>query len=202
MSNQPSGKAVFLVLLVGVLGFGALAAYVKSSPRAQRVPDELRKASPDQSQPARPGRRTDEQTRHARQAPRYQIASLVGENVQLTGAPVKVPSGADAKLQLINATLRALEIADGAKALGVSLENHVAVISFNEAFVNRGYGSMEEANLIKAVQMVLGQFPDVQKVRFMQEGQPIASIGEHFDLNADLPVIRPGQDSPSTPSEG
>ena len=92
---------------------------------------------------------------------------------------------------------------DGAKALGVEVRDHVAVVRYDET-VAKGMGSMEEGGFLRALQVGFGQFEDVDAVRVEAGGKPLES--GHVDLGEPLPVIRPGQtepegEDPSKPSE-
>jgi len=183
-----------MLLLVGAMGAVAVAAYVQSTPDARRVPDDLRKPEPaaqvsktNDAEPtaARPHRQ-DSSPRRPDQTS-LMVPTLDGQNVVLRAASDGPSRGEDPKVFVANAALRAVKV-DGARALGVQVKDGVAVIDFNPA-LEQGFGSMEEGTLIKALQMGMGQFKDVDKVQIMVEGKPIESLG-HFELTDPLPVIR------------
>ncbi len=59
---------------------------------------------------------------------------------------------------------------------------------------------MEEGYLIKAIQMALGQFKDIDKFQIIVDGKAVDSLG-NIDLSKPVDVIRPGQKSDSNSSE-
>jgi hypothetical protein len=193
-------------MLLAALGVGVFATYVQLSPAAQRVPDAIRRTD----KPSVEIRQSDRGTRHTRRGPTVDVqsepglvvATLDGENVKLV--PLKAPSKEEKPIVYVaNHTLQNLKVA-GARALGVEIKERVALIDFNPA-LDEGFGSMEEANLIKALQMSLGQFKEIDAFQLRIEGETLDSLG-HFELDTPVKVIRPGKSEPdealsTTPSE-
>jgi hypothetical protein len=130
------------------------------------------------------------------------VATLDGDKLKLV--PLKAASKGEKPIVYVtNHVLRNLKVA-GARAIGVEVKERVALIDFNPA-LTEGFGSMEEANLIKALQMSLGQFKEIDSFQVVIEGQVLDSLG-HFEIDSPVPVIRPGKPvsdeaSSTTPSE-
>ncbi len=191
-----------MLFLMGALGFGVFAAYISKTPQAARVPNELRRDRPTPvvkhedrtSQPTK----DDQGTKPT--AETYYIPKVSGETVKLGDAAPEVPAGEDAKKFLGNETLKAFNLGDGPAVLGVDVRDHIAVLDMNQAFVDHGYGSSQEGQLVEAMQIVYGQFPDVEKIQFMCNGQPIDSLG-HLELSAPLPVEHSSKGSGPKPPE-
>ena len=205
MSKNKGGRAAILLVLIGGLGVGSLAYYVKTTPHASRVPDEIRVVKPPKDEVAsRP---------HEVEAPKPKeiVRSAEAETVRLpvfgddiadmalAAKETPVPGGGDA-MRFV--ALRIAEAAhlDGARVLGVDVRDHVAFVGYNDA-VQKGMGSMEEGAFLKALQIGFGQFSAVDKVAVEVNGHPLES--GHVDLSEPLPVIRPGEKAaPSeTPAE-
>lgn len=83
----------------------------------------------------------------------------------------------------------------GTRILSVSVDNQgLATADFSSEFQKNFSGSdTEEAQAITSVLTTLGQFPNVQNVQFMVDGQKIAQLGGTQDLSDPLPVVRRAQ---------
>lgn len=194
-TSSISNKGVFMVLLCAALGLGALATYVTSTPSATHVPPELRKT------PVAPTPSTVQNTDKPSAAP---IATeeptslrppLINGQMVSLGASEPIPYGTKPAVFAANEALRAAHVIE-ARALGVDLQNGVALIDFNSA-IRDGVGSEQEASFIEAMQRALGQIPTIQKFLITVEGKPIDSLG-HFEISTPIDVIRPDQASAST----
>lgn len=70
---------------------------------------------------------------------------------------------------------------------GVTVENGLAVVDFDGAFVkNFVGGSTGEEFLIGSVVDTLTNFPEVKQVRFLVDGQEIETLSGHMDLSTPL----------------
>jgi hypothetical protein len=127
------------------------------------------------------------------------VPGLEGAEVKLAAPVSPTPEGVDAKAHLVTETFKALGIPEG-RALKCEVKDKVAIIDVNAAFVEHGYGSTEEGNVVKALQLALGQYPDVERFQLLQEGQPI-ELG-HLDLSQPIVVTRAGSPAESKPSAG
>jgi hypothetical protein len=84
----------------------------------------------------------------------------------------------------------------GTKVLAVSIDNKtgLATANFSSEFQeNFPTGDTQEAQVITSVLSTLGQFPNVQNVQFLVDGQKVSSLGGTQDIDEPLPVIRPDQ---------
>lgn len=189
--NSPAGKSVAAVLLLTVVGVGGLAAYVGLNPKAAHVTSSTPPAAPDVSV------RTQPDAERQPQAPAagltLLVPSVVENDVKLGKEADQPPSGVAPEVSLINQTLGALQV-DGARALGIEVKERVAMVSFNPG-IEKGYGTIEEGHLIKALRMALGQFKDIDKFQLLVEGKVVDSLG-NIDLTTPVPVLRPGQADP------
>jgi hypothetical protein len=185
-------------MIVALCGAGVFAGYVRYAPFAAHVPASLRQPPPDVSIDEKPTHEED----HAAPSSKTDdllVPSVVNDEVKLVNPVGAIPSDVKPEVFVVNATLAALSI-DKAKALGVDIKGRIAYVDFNPA-IQKGYGTIEEGNLIKSLQMVLGQFKDIDKFQIIVEGQPIDTIGGNISLSNPLEVIRPGQEQAPTTSE-
>lgn len=208
MSDHKGGRAAILLILVGGLGVGSLAYYVKNTPEARRVPDAVRVVrKPEKPEPTAtpvvaeaPKPRPAEATKPVEtDTVRLPVFGDDLSDMDLAKDETPVPSG-DAMKFVADRIVSAAHF-DGTRVLAVDVRDHVAFVSFNDA-VERGMGSMQEGAFLKAFRIGFGQFTGVDKVSLEAGGHPLES--GHIDLNEPMPVIRPGEKAAPepTPSEG
>jgi len=186
---------------IALLGVGVFAAYVKLTPSAAHVAPDIRKPEPLVHHERPKGPSVEVQSSSAQE---FKIPVLHGENVSLDKSAGKAPSGVKPMVFVATETLKQLKI-DGAKAIGVDVKDRNALVDFNPA-LDKGYGSMEEGQLIKSLQWALGQFPEIDTFQIVIDGQVKTTLGQ-LDLTDPIPVTRPDgksavPDSETTPSEG
>ena len=174
-------------MLVSMLGAGVFAGYVRFSPHASHVVADQKHSEPDVTVTEKPDE--PETKKPAASTTTLLIPAIVKNDIQLGKELGTPPDGVRPEVFLVNATLQSLQI-DGARAVGIDVHNHVAMLDLNPA-TQKGYGTIEEGYLIKALQMALGQFKDINKFQVVIEGKPIDSFG-NIDLSAPLDVIRSG----------
>lgn len=174
------------------MGLSALGYYVVNTPNAARVPDEIRR-QPSEAPPAIEKPATPSAAKAT-----VVLPFIRNEKVVMNDTSVTVPTGVNPKLFLGNEILIGLEI-PGAKVLGVEVKSGVAAIDFNRG-IEKGYGSMQESQLVESFQLGFGQFAEIDSIQLFVEGKPIESLG-HLELNAPLPVIRGEQLNPANSSE-
>jgi len=186
-SNSPAGKSVLAILLITMLGAGVLAGYVHFSPQAAHVTVDQRSSEPDVTIRSTPSRAVpiEKSSQHLS----LFVPTVVSNDVSLSKPAADAQEGVRPEVDLVNQTLQSLQI-EGARAVGLDLQGHVAKVDFNSA-IQKGYGTIEEGYLIKALQMALGQFPEISKFQIVVEGKAIDSLG-NIDLSAPIDVIRPG----------
>lgn len=74
------------------------------------------------------------------------------------------------------------------RLLGLEIDEDLAVVDFSAEFRdNFAGGAEDEALTIGAVLKTLGQFPEIKRVKFLVEGQPLDSLG-HLDLSGPQEV--------------
>lgn len=196
MSSQ---KAAIVLVLAGSLGVGALAYYVKNTPNASHVPDEIRVVDTTKhSKPAKPETKPEVTVTAASSTVRLPVFGGEISDMGLAKEETQVPGGGDAMKFVAQKIAESAQI-DGARVLGVDVRDHVAIVNYNEA-IGKGMGSMEEGAFIRALQVGFGQFTQIDKVTVEKEGEPLVS--GHVDLSEPLPVIRPGATSSSSEEPG
>ena len=185
-AKNGNGPMVGLVA-VGVLGLGALAAYVKFSD-ANRVPDDLRRVPNLQNSAAA---NSDQDSKVELITPRRD-----GTDLELGKHESDVPSGEDPRIFALNHFLRESKIADPkAKAIGIQVKDAVAFVDVTPEF-EQSYGSLDEEAMLKGLTATLAQFKEIEKVQFLVEGKPVATLG-NVDLSEPIPV-RTTRDSDSS----
>jgi len=196
-SNSGGGKGILALMLLALLGAGVFAAYVKMVPAASRVPADMRRSEPGVSVDV-----TSIKTKPVESHPSSQdvllVPAVVEKEVKLGNPVGPVPQGVRPEVFLLNETLASLTI-DNARALSIDMKGSVAVVNFNAA-LQKGYGSIEEGNLIRALQLALGQFKGITHFKVTVEGKSIDTLG-NIELSAPIEVIRPGQASQSNSDE-
>jgi len=192
-NNSPAGKSVVAILLLTVLGAGVLAAYVRLNPKAAYLPRAEASTGPDVSIQANSANQV--QSPPAAAASELLVPSVIKNEVKLDKPAGQPPEGVAPEVFLINETLTSLQV-DGARALGIDVKDHLAIVSCNPG-IQKGYGTMEEGYLIKALSMALGQFKDIDKFQLAVEGKIVDSLG-NIDLTTPVDVIRPGQSAVTT----
>lgn len=199
MIKSVGNRAAILFILVGGIGAGTLAYYVKSTPRAAHVPQEIRVV--EEPKDSTPAPRPTPQPEETKEPPKASVADTVrlpvfGDEIsdmELAKQTTPVPDGQDARTFIATRIAEAAHI-DGARVLGIDVRDHVAFVNYNDA-VEKGMGSMEEGAFLRALQIGFGQFTDIDKVAIESEGKPLES--GHVDLSDPLPVVRPGQKEPA-----
>lgn len=74
--------------------------------------------------------------------------------------------------------------------LSLTIENGVATVDFSDDIREHAAGSAGETMVVASIVNTLTEFPDVQKVQILVEGEEGASLGGHFSL--DEPLERMG----------
>jgi len=185
-NKSPAGKSVSALLLLTCLGAGVLAAYVKLTPQASHVVNDLRQDGPDVSVHSQQNGITENPA--TSKSSGFLVPVVAQNDIKLDKPSGDPPPGVQPEVFLVNETLTSLQI-EGARALGVEVKNGTAMVSFNPG-IEKGYGSIEEGYLIKALSMALGQFPNIDKYQVVVEGRTVDSLG-NIDLTTPVDVIRP-----------
>jgi hypothetical protein len=173
-----------LLALTGAVGFGL---YVRMTPQAAKVPPDLRRE--EEIKPIAPvARKNEPKAETPKSETRYLVATRAGASLRMTRLDKPLPDGEDPKAFVVRETVRRLG-PDALQSKGVKLDGGTAILDFN-ATIRDGLGSAEEGELLKALQMTLGQFSDVDSIRIAADGQVLEEIG-HTEVVEPLPVIRP-----------
>ena len=198
-SKKNSGsKGILVVMIMALMGAGVFAAYVKFAPGASHVAATLNESRPDVTIDTKPLTRSNPDLGTTK-TDTYLVPAVVDNEVKLTQPAGEIPDGVKPEVFVVNQTLTSLMI-DKARVLDISTVKGLALIHCTPD-IQKGYGTMEEGNLIKALQMALGQFKDIKNFQIVVEGQKIESLG-NIDLLTPVEVIRPGeQPAPKTSEE-
>jgi len=179
--KKQTGKRVgpFVAMIaIGVLGLGALAAYVKYGD-ASRVPDEVRRVEPLQQS----GSKKDD----APESVTLVTPSREGTELKLGTHKSDVPKGEDPRIFAMNHFLRESKIVpDNARAVGIQVKDGVALVDVSPSF-NQTYGSFDEEALLKGLCATLAQFQGIEKVQFFVDGKVVQTLG-NVDLTEPIPV--------------
>lgn len=198
-SNSPSSRGVLIVAMVATMGVVGFAAYVKMSPNAARVPDDLRRSTSLEQPLVRPAQRKHEpDVEVTSRKVDLLIPAVVDGEVKLSKPASEVPKGMNPMVFATTETLKSFGVEDG-RALGVQVKDKTALLDVNEQLVDHGFGSTEEGQVIKALQMVLGQFSQIDRFELIFDGNKVDSLGS-IDLTDPIPVVRPGQTEPNDPA--
>ena len=175
---------VVILLMLSIAGGVVLGAYVVTTPNALHVPIDMRREKPVAAH-------------KETQGPTDRLVPIVDKDgvAHFEHQKVNIPKGVDPKVFLLNDYLEELHsrgLGDkNARALGVDVHDRIAYVDFNRAF-EQTYGTMDEGNVLRGIESVLGQFPEIDKVAFYIEGKPMETTG-NVDLTQPQDVIRPDQ---------
>jgi hypothetical protein len=194
-------------MLVAGMVVGGLATYVKLNPAAHRVPEEMRASSHTATRSSEE-EDAPEPTRRRHRAPdvavpkadddkSLRIPTIDGMDVRLGDPVPPIPDDQDPKVFIATQTFQVANV-EKAKALGVTVSNRNAIIDCSPE-LEGGVGSTQEASLVKAMQMALGQFPEIDTFQFSVDGRVLDTLGA-LDLEKPIAVIRPGGKE-TTPSK-
>lgn len=183
--QKKSGSPMIALMAVGVLGLGALAAYVKFG-GADKVPTEVRRVESLQKKDPPAGKTAHEETTQKTTVELF-TPSRDSEELKFTKHQSDVPEGEDARLFALNHFLRESKIADPkAKVVGIQVKDQVALIDASPEF-NQTYGTFDEEAILKGISITLAQFKDIEKVQFFVEGKPVTTLG-NVDLSEPISV--------------
>ena len=176
--NSRSAGPFVAMLAIGVLGLGALAAYVKYG-GASTVPVQIRRETPIGTPSAKKDDSPD--------SVELVTPTREGTELKLGKHRSDVPAGEDARLFAINHFLHESNIAPSdARAVGIQVKDGVALVDVSPSF-NQTYGTFDEEALLKGLCATLAQFKGIDKVQFFVEGKPVETLG-NVDLSEPIPV--------------
>lgn len=176
MAKSKAPKNANLLLLMGLAGavVGGLVAYIKLAP-ADVVPADIRRTDPI-TQPEVP---------NAKKVTIFEPTAQ-GDEVTFNQRQVEVPSGTDPAVFAVNEFLRSTTIVDKeARLVAVDRKGNEAILQFNAAF-NQTVGTGDEKVLLDGIRRTMGQFTEVESIRFEIEGQPMETLG---NVELDQPII-------------
>jgi len=201
-SKSTGSKAVLVLAMISALGVGGLAAYVELTPSAAHVPQDERKPSLTRttneptSRAVPLGPKVDITSEHAQ----LLVPEVSGEDVKLQRPAGDIPMGMKPMVFIAGETFKSLKL-DGARALGVQISDRTARLDVNQTFAEFGFGSMQEGQVVKALQMALGQFPEIDTFELYSDGKKLDTLGQ-LDLESPIEVIRPQESDDAPPEEG
>jgi len=100
-----------------------------------------------------------------------------------------VPAGTNPCVYAVNEYLRTMgAVPAAAEAVSCTIEDGVATLDFNDEF-RVTYGTEDEMILYIGILRLMGQFDEVESVRFLAAGEPIDTLGNQ-DLTGSHPVVR------------
>jgi hypothetical protein len=175
---------LFAIALAGGALFAGTAVYVRQAPKVHpRPPAKTQQAaSPKVERP--------QKTIEVLEPSYNDKGDLVLEpRVQA------LPPGTDGMVAALNAYLRKVPaVPSAARVRSVRVERRVATVDFSAEF-DAGYGTEDERTIVEGVLTTMGQFPGVDTVRFLINGEETQGIG-NIDLSTPQPVHRSGGGKP------
>ncbi|HTQ10068.1 MAG TPA: GerMN domain-containing protein [Fimbriimonadaceae bacterium] len=172
------------LLLFGAVGVAAVGFYVSRTPQAQNVPPDLQRHVSAQS----PGSPSSQPAAKGPDSARVLTPKSKDGDLTFDTSTEPVPEGNDPKVFALNRFLENTKfVPSNARAVGVTVQDGVAYVSFTEGMGQRTYGSSDEATIIQGICKTLAAFPEIQKVQFEIDGKPMDSIG-NVDLSQPLDV--------------
>lgn len=175
---------LFAIALAGGALFAGTAVYVRQAPKVEPRPPAQSKQAGGQREDRTP--KTIEVLE-----PSYDAKG----DLVLEPRVQKLPPGADGMAAAVNAYLRKIPaVPTAARVRSVRVEGHEATIDFSSEF-NAGYGTEDERTIVEGILATMGQFPEVDRVRFLIDGAETSGIG-NIDLSSPQPVHRSSRGKP------
>lgn len=186
MSTKRSNRNTLAVVLIGagavaVAGLGMFAA----GPNANRVPQqESRKTDQSVTVTVKPD--GEQQVAQVK----VFTPKLEDDGFTFEETTVDVPSGQDPMLFACRQLIKQFtSLPEGSDVLSVKVAGKQATVDLSEA-VSTGMGSAEEGGLVNGILTTLGQFKEIEEVKFTVAGAPLETLG-HLELDGPQPVQRP-----------
>ncbi len=172
---------IVVLLLIGLVGVGWLALYVRSNGQHEKP------LLPPRERPSQPPVEIPPPTRETH----VYVPQVEDGDVRFQDVLRTVPEGEDPKIFAVTQFLDESNLAPGGtKLLSVKMKGHTAELNFNDTLRQGAWGSMAGSTLLKGFQMSLGQFDDVNELQILIEGQRVETLDGHFETYDPLPVIR------------
>lgn len=173
-------KAASVFVLAGFALVAGVFAYVKVTPMNDgKKPDQTHETRPAVDDQDIENTKPIKETTVKVQKPTYE-----GDELQLHESTTKVHAGQNRYLAAINGFLGSSGHAG--KANSAKVEGDVLVVDLSKEY-NEGLSSEDETTLVNGIIATAKQFPKVNKVRFLVNGEPVDTFG-HLDLTQDMPV--------------
>lgn len=183
-SSSPS-LVLGLLAALGVVGFGALLAYVLSGP-PRTVPVDQRRATeaPVAADGGTPAPSSGKEKVDVL-TPRYENGDLRFER-----QPAAPPSGVDPYVFAVNSFLdRTRFVPRKARLVRAERRGSLLRLHFSPEF-DTTYGTEDEETLLNGILAAVGQFPEIEEVQFLIGERPMETLG-NVDLSGPLRVRRP-----------
>lgn len=121
-----------------------------------------------------------------------------GDDIAFQAELESVPPGVDSRIFALNRFLRSHPaVPDAAIVTACTIESGVANVTFTPDIV-AGYGSEDEGILVRGIVRTMAQWPEVQMVRFLRNGDRIDTFG-NIDLSVPIPVASERDQSEMVP---
>lgn len=185
-----------VIAVLGLLGTGALFAYVKTG--GSFIPPSMRREVAGQSEnridtPAPDVEvRDDKPVRDHQQRPsNVDIATTTIDdsmNPSTSHEKISLPHGADPYVFSVNKALESTKLMpSGAAATSAKLDSDgLLTLDFSAAF-DHTYGTDDESRITNSIFETLAQFKEVKKVRLTVEGKPLNTLGSS-DLSEPVDI--------------
>ena len=185
--NQRPTNALWGMLLAGALVTGSLAAWVQMSPNKSIPVEEHRVARLPEHQSKR-----DVPTTHKQDPGKIQVLKprFEGQDLKYDRHEAVVPEGQNKMVFAVNQYLKESKVAPAAaQATKASIDKRGDLtLEFNSDF-DRTYGTEDERTLVDGILRTLGQFSEINSVRFTINGQQMETLG-NIDLTTPQAVLR------------
>lgn len=189
MSKQTkASKAIVIgMLALGLAGVGALAIYVQG--HAKAVTDQRADVEPVMTKPIEAPKETT--TKVATERTVVLTPVMKGMDLTFTQETKDVPQGEEPHVFAVNEYLHKIPaVPRDARLLAFELENRMAILSFNDKFVNAGFGSEDEKAVLDGIAATMGLDSAIDSVQIESDGRKVDTLG-HADLSDPMPAIRP-----------
>jgi germination protein M len=134
------------------------------------------------------------------QAVIYTVNTTQGTNASnyLVPQTIALKDPHDPAAEAVRALIAAPEspIPHSTKLNSIKIADGLATVDFSRSPVDETGGEEKQSQALEALQMTLGQFPNVSRIQITVNGQPLPAIGEA--AGGPMDAIRPGQTPPET----
>lgn len=189
-TRGPSKATLLLIALLALAAVGALAHYVQSGhDKVLKADYQAKSDGPEPKQAQQPRRQRQSESTQSSNAVTLFRPRWDNNDLQFDEDRVQIPDDEDPRIYAINQYLAISKAAPPeAKLDSITVKNGIADLYFNSSMPT-SLGGDDEVMMLRGIERTLGQFPEIEKIRFYVGGQKLDTFG-NVDLSGPQSVSR------------